>query len=210
MEKPVSPKSVKILLIEDNSESAQSLSIRLSHENESSYQVECCGTLQAGLERLKKGNIDVILLDLSLQDIRGIDTFDTLHRLVPNVPVIVLTSFADQTFAIETLRKGACDYLVKGEFDYRMIPRVIRYAMERNKITSELSLANARLQSLALIDPLTELLNRRGLQEALSREIQWSQREGSNLLVLHAGLDNFKQVNLTWGHATGDVVLKEI
>ena len=206
----MSPKSVKILLIEDNSESAQSLSIRLSHENESSYQVECCGTLQAGLERLKKGNIDVILLDLSLPDSRGLDTFDTLHRLVPNVPVIVLTSFADQTFAIETLRKGACDYLVKGEFDYRMIPRVIRYALERHKITTELSLANARLQSLALIDPLTELLNRRGLQEALSREIQWSQREGSNLLVLHAGLDNFKQVNLTWGHATGDVVLKEI
>jgi diguanylate cyclase (GGDEF)-like protein len=206
----VTPKSIKVLLIEDNSESAQSISVRLSHETEFHYQVECCGTLQAGLERLKKGNIDVILLDLSLPDSRGLDTFDTLHGLAPNVPTIVLTSFADQTFAIETLRKGACDYLVKGEFDYRMIPRVIHYALERHKITTELSLANARLQSLALIDPLTELLNRRGLQEALSREMQWSQREGSNLLVLHAGLDNFKVVNQTLGHATGDVVLKEI
>ncbi len=210
MEKPVSPKSTKVLLIEDNSASAQILSLRLSHEKESSYQVECCGTLQAGLERLKKGNIDVILLDLSLPDSHGPDTFNTLHGLVPNVPTIVLTSFADQTFAIETLRKGACDYLVKGEFDYRMIPRVIRYALERHKITAELSLANTRLQSLALIDPLTELLNRRGLQEALSREIQWSQREGSDLLVLHAGLDNFKLVNQSLGHATGDVVLKEV
>ena len=202
--------NVRVLLIEDDAESAQNLRLRFSHEKDFCYQIEHCATLQAGLECLKKGSFDVILLDLSLPDSRGLDTFDTLHRLAPNVPTVVLTSFTEHNFAVETLRKGASDYLVKGEFDYRMIPRIIRYAIERYKITVELNLANTRLQTLALVDPLTEMLNRRGLQDALSREIQWSQREGSNLLILHAGLDNFKQVNESLGHATGDVVLKEV
>lgn len=210
MEKKVNEKIVKILLIEDDAEAAQNLRLRLSYEKESTYQVESCTTLHAGLERLKNENFDVVLLDLSLPDSCGLDTFDTLYRLAPNVPTVVLTSFADQSFAVETLRKGACDYLIKGEIDYRMMPRVIRYAIERCKIINELNLANARLQSLALVDPLTGTLNRKGLQDALSREIQWSQREGSNLLVFHAGLDDFKQINQTLGHATGDIILKEV
>ena len=71
--------NIKVLLIEDNAESAQNLSLRLSHEKEPFYQVECFGTLHSGLERLKSGGFDVILLDLSLPDSRGLDTFDTLH-----------------------------------------------------------------------------------------------------------------------------------
>ena len=68
--------------------------------------------------------------------------------------------------------------------------------------------ATRRLETLVHEDPLTGLLNRRGLEEALLREILWSQRDGSLLLAILIDLDNFKQVNLDLGHAIGDIVLK--
>ncbi len=81
---------------------------------------------------------------------------------------------------------------------------------ELDVVMTELRAANARLQELSLLDPLTELLNRRGLQQALSQESQLTRRDGSSLLALLVDLDDFKQVNDTLGYAVGDVVVKEI
>lgn len=200
----------RLLLIEDDSNYATVISHRLRKESNPSYDVECFDTLEAGLERLKRGDIDLTLLDLSLPDSQGLGTFEKLHSHMPLMPVIVLTGLDNESFALETLRKGAEDYVVKGQFDSKMLSRVIRYSIERHQIKRELDLANGRLENLAFLDPLTELLNRRGLQDALSREIQWSRREGTNFLVFLIDLDNFKKINDTWGHAVGDIVLNEV
>ncbi len=77
-------------------------------------------------------------------------------------------------------------------------------------LAAQLQVANARLERLVVLDPLTELLNRRGLQQILSREIRWSQRYDSHLVVLFVDLDDFKRINDTLGHAMGDEVLKEV
>lgn len=78
------------------------------------------------------------------------------------------------------------------------------------ELNAKLEEANRRLERLVLEDPLTELMNRRGLQRVLSRELRWVSREGGNLLAVLIDLDNFKQVNDGLGHAVGDVVLKEV
>ena len=134
-----------------------------------------------------------------------------------HIPIVVLTAVNDQERALEAVRRGAQDYLVKGQMNSYMFVRAALHAIERSKIrvkldqvTQELRTANERLERLVQLDPLTELLNRRGLQDALSREIQRAHREESDLLALILDLDDFKQVNDTLGHAVGDVVLKEI
>jgi diguanylate cyclase (GGDEF)-like protein len=81
---------------------------------------------------------------------------------------------------------------------------------ELERISSDLRVANATLEKLVLLDPLTELLNRRGLQQVLSRELQLVRRDGSELLVLMIDLDDFKRVNDCLGYAVGDIVLKEV
>ncbi|HEX2061380.1 MAG TPA: diguanylate cyclase, partial [Thermoanaerobaculia bacterium] len=78
------------------------------------------------------------------------------------------------------------------------------------RVKKELESANRDLERLTLIDPLTELLNRRGLQQALSREVQHLTRGDTDSAVLVIDLDDFKQINDSLGHAAGDVVLKEV
>lgn len=105
-----------------------------------------------------------------------------------------------------------------GLFIFRPMVRRVHQEMDRlahsyqelNNVTKELLKVNEKLERLALLDPLTELLNRRGLQQALSVEIQRIQRDPSDLHVLLVDLDDFKTINDTLGHAVGDIVLKEV
>jgi len=81
---------------------------------------------------------------------------------------------------------------------------------ELDVVMKDLQDANARLEQLSLLDPLTELFNRRGLQQVLSRELRLTGREGSSLLALLIDLDDFKRVNNSLGYPVGDAVLKEM
>ncbi len=203
-------KTINLLMVEDDPGYADLLRERLSEEKSPSFRIHWVNTLEKALERLQQDGIDVIMGDLSLPDSKGLDTFEKLNSQASTIPIVILTGTYDESFALESLRKGAEEYLLKGQVDTKVLSRILRYAIERHQIKRELALANTRLENLALLDPLTELLNRRGLQDALSREIQRAKREGSSIIVLLVDLDNFKQINDTLGHAVGDVVLKEL
>ncbi len=203
-------KIIHLLMLEDDASYAALLCHRLGVEKNPSFKTNHVATLEEALRYLEKGDVDVILADLSVSDSKGLSTFDKLNSQAPEIPIVVLTGTYDESFALQSLRKGAEEYLMKGQVDPKVLSRVLRYAIERHQIKGELTLANTRLENLTLLDPLTELLNRRGLQEALSREIHRGKREGSSIIVLLADLDNFKQINDSLGHAVGDVVLKEI
>lgn len=207
----MSDQKLKLLLIEDNAEYAVILQQRLSQEINPSFEVEWANTLEASFKKMKTAkNFDAVLLDLSLPDSQGFATFEKFYAEAATLPIVILTGSHDELLSHQALGKGAEDFLLKGDLDLKMLPRVICHAVERHRIKRELDLANVRLENLSLLDPLTELLNRRGLQAALSREIQWAHREGTSFLVLLVDLDNFKNINDTLGHAVGDVVLKEV
>jgi diguanylate cyclase (GGDEF)-like protein len=164
-----------------------------------------------------RGGIDVVLLDLGLPDATDLQALVRLEQCVHEIPVIVLTGRGDETLALDALHRGAEDYLLKGEVDYEGLVRSIRYAVERHRsvrdlarVKRELESANRDLERLTLIEPLTELLNRRGLQQCVSREVQRIDRDDTTCAVLVVDLDDFKQINERHGHAVGDVVLKEI
>ncbi|HEY9754879.1 MAG TPA: ATP-binding protein [Oculatellaceae cyanobacterium] len=129
---------MQVLVVEDNP--TQSTLLRL-HLQKLSFNVECVGTLTGALERLAKPGIDVVLLDLSLPDSQGIDTFYRVHSLAENTPVVVLSALDDQELALEALHSGAQDYLIKGRVGDDSIVRCLRYAIERNRVESALRMS---------------------------------------------------------------------
>jgi diguanylate cyclase (GGDEF)-like protein len=174
------------------------------------YELTSCTTLKNALETAKPDRTDLILLDLYLPDSQGFDSFSALHTAFPQIPIVILSSLDDERIASEAVRQGAQDYLVKGTIDPWRMGRIIQYALERHRILQELNQATAQLEKLALNDPLTALLNRRGLERSLTHDFSRWDRAGSVSAVILIDMDNFKKINDGHGHAAGDVVLKEV
>lgn len=207
---------LKVLLVEDDQEFADILRIRLSKEQSPRLEITCVPTLQQALKALAETAWDLILLDLMLPDSPGIQTFTAVRSQNRHTPIVIMSGLDDNNLAIDAVRKGAEDYLVKGEINSRFLLRILRHAVDRHRIkeklasvTGRLRETNLRLEKMALLDPLTELYNRRGLQQALKRETQILSREGGPLMVLLFDIDDFKKINDSLGHPVGDILLKE-
>ena len=214
-----SQKSVNLLLIEDNPDDILIIQEILFEQNgcTPNFKLFSASRFQDALQSLRNEKIDVILLDLNLPDGSGADLLNRIAAVAPDLPIVVFTALNDPAHAMEIVGQGAQDYLVKGQLNHVVLRRTLLHAIERHKVrkehlilTHELRAANSRLEKLVFSDPLTGLLNRRGLQEALSREVQRAKRDQETLLALILDLDNFKHINDSLGHAVGDVVLREI
>jgi two-component system, cell cycle sensor histidine kinase and response regulator CckA len=143
----------RILLIEDNPGDARLLRESLVDAGESGFELRSVDCLRSGLELLRETGFDVVLLDLSLPDARGIETFARAHEEAPHIPIVVLSGTNDQRLAEECVREGAQDYLVKGEVNGHSIARVVRYAIERMRAEKELRRSEAQLRRLIELSP---------------------------------------------------------
>ncbi|HOW58808.1 MAG TPA: diguanylate cyclase [Candidatus Omnitrophota bacterium] len=214
-EKFIQP-SLKLLLVEDDPEFASILKIRLTREKNPPLQITCALDLQQALDLLQENSWDLILLDLVLPDSSGIQTFIKVHAQARHTPIVIMTGLDNDALAIDAVRKGADDYVVKNDFNSKLLLRIIHHAIDRHRIkeklasvTGRLRETNLRLEKMAALDPLTELYNRSGLQQALNREIQLMIREGWDMMALVIDIDNFKKINDSLGHPVGDILLKE-
>lgn len=110
------------------------------------------------LHQLSQPCFDLVLLDLSLPVCEGLHTFHQIHAQAPELPIIILSSFEDTAAAIEAVRLGAQDYLVKGQIDSRLLVRSIRYAIERQRwrLTSQVDhWQHQQERELSLLEQLT-------------------------------------------------------
>jgi pilus assembly protein CpaE len=130
-------RALKVLLVEDNAVSAQLARTMLARTDGTLFEVQTAESLMGALDLLGTRRFDVILLDLSLPDSDGIGTLSTIRMHAPQVPVLVLTGSDNETLANSALQNGAQDYIVKGQFDGNSLARALRYAVTRNKQTSE-------------------------------------------------------------------------
>ncbi len=201
---------VRMLLVDDDPDFARVFQISLKAEKRVSFQVQTVSTLQSALDILRKENFQLILLDLGLPDSQGLRTFEKIAEAHPEIACVILSGTDDEVLSLEAVKKGAQDYVVKGEVRGEMLARILSYALERHRQKQKIEELNEHLEQLSFLDPLTQLLNRRGLQRTLSRELEISGREGANLSVILLDLDNFKPINDTFGHAVGDIVLQEV
>ncbi len=189
-----------ILLIQDNPDYVGHLRHRLADEKTFRSDVAYAMSLREGLKKLAEGGVDIVLLELSLPDSRGIETFERIQRQSPQVPVVLLTSLEDELAALQAVRRGAQDYLLKTEVSGSFLPRVIRHAVERQRM-------RIALLNMSLMDDLTGLYNRRGFYLLAEQQMKLANRTKREMVLLLADLNGLKQINDVYGHPQGDLAL---
>lgn len=197
-----------ILIVEDSNFDFFIINDMLSNVKTSDYQIgefkiDRAISLDQAFEKLKRKIYDVVLLDLTLQDSHGIATLKCLYKECSEMPIIVLTGIDVKSMDIAALKEGAQDYLIKGQFDANLLIRSIYYAIERHKMY-------VALRSMALIDELTGLYNRRGFNNLAHHHIELAKRKKRSILLMYCDLDNFKWINDNFGHNLGDEVLRSV
>lgn len=193
---------IRVLLIEDNSGDARLIREILAEVKGALFEIERVDRLSEGLQRMAAGGIDLVLLDLTLPDSIGFNTFSRAHAQDPELPIVVLTGLDDETLAIKSVKAGAQDYLVKGQIDQYLLVRAMRYAVERQRMQTT-------LRKMSLVDDLTGLYNRRGFYTFAEQYLKMVQRIKKNILIVFADVDGMKKINDTFGHMAGDRALIE-
>lgn len=140
--------SILLLLIEDNPGDARLVREHLLDASGAQLiGVQEAPSLASGRTFVEQGGKpDIVLLDLSLPDSFGLETLAHWLAVAPAVPVIVLTGSDDEALAIQAVREGAEDYLVKGRIDGALLVQAIRYAIERKKVGEDLRNAKTSLE----------------------------------------------------------------
>jgi diguanylate cyclase (GGDEF)-like protein len=192
----------RVLLIEDNPGDVRLIREMLSEGEDGLFDLDCVGRLSQGLEYLSSQAAGVVLLDLSLPDSYGFDTFLKVYAHSPKVPIIVLTGNDDQTVALSAVKTGAQDYLVKGKLDRELLLRSMQYSIERKRYQEQ-------LEYQANYDALTGLPNRNLLHDRLRQSV-YAQRFVRSIGVVFLDIDHFKFVNDSLGHNTGDKLLQKV
>ena len=117
-------KPITVLLVEDNPGDA-SLILRMLSTINGHFNAIHVTKLSEGLERLQKGDIDLVLLDLGLPDSSGLETLTRARARDPQVPIIVITGLSEREMAVEALHQGAQDFIAKERVDVHLLARAI-------------------------------------------------------------------------------------
>ena len=197
--------SLRILLVEDDPAYAELTRAMLRTTTVASVTLDHATSVHAAINKLTdvKGSYDIVLLDLGLPDAQELEALNSLVGAAPDLPLVILTGTENEVLALQAVKGGAQDYLIKGQATPELLVRAIRYAIERKQ--SEL-----HIRHLAYYDPLTLLPNRRLLIEHLGHALKRAARAGTIVGVFFIDIDNFKQINDGFGHAAGDDVLTQM
>jgi two-component system, cell cycle response regulator len=160
---------------------------------------------------LRTSPVDLVVCDLDMPRCDGLK-FLRLKATDPafeNIPVIVVTGAEDMQRKVQALTTGASDYVVK-PYEPNELAARIGVHLKLRRLQAELLRANTELQRLTQIDPLTEVANRRHLNERLEEEFLRSKRYDRPMSVGMLDIDSFKKLNDNYGHPAGDYALVQV
>jgi two-component system, cell cycle response regulator len=209
---PASPE--RILVVDDHPDNLEIIDARLSSRG---FVIETASNGQEALDKVYAHQPHLILLDVMMPLMDGYEVSRRIKNdaTLPYIPIILVTARDSTADKVEGLDAGADDYLTKPvnfpelEARVRSMLRIKRLQDELDQKNRELEDANRRLRKLSITDGLTELFNHRHIHELLHEEFERSRRSGEPVAVAMLDLDRFKQVNDTYGHPTGDLILYE-
>jgi len=207
-----------ILLVEDSPLDQALVEAMLEQAFSVNYQLESITHYRDIEPKLcNKNSINMLILDMNLPDRSGVRNVSDIAQAHPHLPIIVLTGDRNSETALQSLKNGAQDFLNKNDVTPDSLAKSLRYAQERKNIEQQLTSAlgelerrNHELEVLAQRDALTGLPNRAFFQELAT--IRLSEAAASNTIIglLFLDLNGFKQINDTYGHATGDQLLQAV
>jgi diguanylate cyclase (GGDEF)-like protein len=192
--------AARILLVEDDPRISLMIGEMLRTSWGDGLLVTRTERLGDALQELLDKGATCVLLDLSLPGADPLGSIAQVRAAALDVPIVVLADHAGGQFALEAIRAGAQDFLVKPELYPALLGRSLRYAIERKR-------SESRLAHLALHDPLTGLPNRALFLDRLGVALDRSRRTSAAVAVLFLDVDHFKQINDSLGHAAGDRLL---
>ena len=179
--------------------------------NKQGHEVILAQDGKAGLEAAKSGQPDIILLDLIMPVMDGYEVCEHLKadETTREIPIIMVTSKAETADKVKGLQMGALDYVTKPFDEAELIARV-NIHLRLRELYQEVQRQNRLLQEMANRDGLTGLYNHRYFHEQLSQDFLRAKRYHESLTCVMLDIDFFKKFNDTYGHQTGDVVLKNL
>ncbi|AFM26155.1 sigma 54-interacting transcriptional regulator [Desulfomonile tiedjei] len=137
---------IRVLIVEDNPVDALFLKEALREITNTKFSLTHAETIESAQKCLEEETFDVITLDLGLPDAQGIETFLEIKKVNPDIPVVVLSGLDDETVAIQSVREGAQDYLLKDKYDGYLLSRSIAFAIERKQAEKALRRAQQRFE----------------------------------------------------------------
>jgi diguanylate cyclase (GGDEF)-like protein len=150
---------------------------------------------EAALERITETAFDVLVTDIVLPGMKGLELAERAHRLLPEMSIIVTTGFIDNFSYDEAIAAGAADFIKKPFSLNELMIRIKHVRLQE------------RLRKMSITDELTGLPNRRGFFVLAEQQLRSAQRSRGSLVLLFADLDDFKTINDTLGHQAGDEAL---
>jgi len=206
----VSAAEIELLLVEDSKLDARLIEERLRLASPGAVQVRHAATLAQGIDAVAEYRPDCILLDLHLPDGAGVENVEAMLEAADGATLVVMTGLNDEATAMAALKLGAQEYLLKDQYDGPSLIRVLRHAIERNRLVREIDAQREEQYFHASHDVLTGLANRQLFDEQASQAVRVASRSGREVALCYIDLDGFKPVNDNFGHAVGDEVLVEV
>ncbi|MEX2379583.1 MAG: response regulator [Vicingaceae bacterium] len=130
-------KKLNILIVEDSPSDAFLITEFLNEVSAINYEYQHSETIKEAIEKLEEEDFDAVLIDYNLPDSNGATHLEYIFKQYNHIPFIVLTGLADEAVSINALKRGAKDYLIKGDFDAKILNRSILYALERKRLEEE-------------------------------------------------------------------------
>jgi diguanylate cyclase (GGDEF)-like protein len=199
---------MQILVVDDNRLIREMLSAIITNEG---YKPFLAKGADEALSILSRNEIDLILMDVEMPDMNGFDLTRKIRKLLAEqwVPIIFLSGQTDDKHLCAGIDAGGDDYLTK-PVNSSVLSAKIRAMSRIALMRAALEEANQQLLKLTHLDPLTEAVNRRGMEEALTRAWKANQREQSELSLILLDIDHFKSYNDNYGHQKGDTCLRQV
>lgn len=197
----------RILVVDDNPDNVEIIATRLRYRG---YEVDSASDGHEALAKIRAAPPDLLLLDVMLPGVDGYEIAKTVKNddTLPYIPIILVTARAETEDKVAGLDAGAEDYLTK-PVNFPELEARVRSMLRIKRLQDELEEKNRELERLSISDGLTGLFNHRHIHGLLQEEYERAERTRAELTVAMFDLDRFKQVNDTYGHPTGDVILYE-
>ena len=202
---------ISILIIDDSIEDQETFRRLLRNGEDDAYILTVEDTGEAGLSRMHSLRPDCTFLDFNLPDMDGLEFLYSLKSVDDGKPhpIVMITGQGNEAIAVEAMKQGAQDYLVKDTISTTKIHLAIQNTMEKMDLIEQLDATNRKLEKMAFYDTLTGLGNRNLFFDRFQHALDVADRQGLDVSLLMIDLDDFKIFNDTLGHEAGDVILAE-